>query len=198
MKLRVRRRGALLLGAVIVLVALGAALAVLAIPLVHARTEAKAAEADLKLADAALKAHHLGAARASISDARTQISAAQNDAHGFGGNVWSHVPVFGGAVDDARHLVDALDQATSVGRLGVTLYGKAAGSHSNLVKGSTIDLSTLQQIARSVRLIGPHLEAAQADLSAVHGDTPLVGGKISSLRDSAGAQLDTVQASYAR
>ncbi len=198
MKLRLRRRSAVLLGAVLVLVVLVAALSVLAIPLVHARTEARAAEADLKVADAALKAHHLGAARAAIVSARTQIGAAQDDAHGFGADVWSHVPVFGGAVDDARHLVDALDEATTVGRLGVSLYGKATGPHSTLVKGSTIDMRSLRRIARSVNRIGPHLRAAQTDISAVHGSTPLIGGKIGSLRDSAGAQLDSVQASYDR
>ncbi|MGA8245585.1 MAG: DUF4012 domain-containing protein [Nocardioides sp.] len=198
MKLRLRRRGALLLGAVLLLVVVVAALGALAVPLVHARSEAKAAERDLETADAALTAHHVGAARAAIASARTQVAAAQSDAHAFGADVWSHVPVFGGAVHDARHLIDALDEATSVGQLGVGLYSTATGPHSTLVKGSTVDMPTLRRIARSADRIGSHLDAAQSDISAVHADAPLVGGKIGSLRDQARTQLDKVQASYDR
>jgi hypothetical protein len=172
------------------------ALAVLALPLLHARSEAKAAEADLAQAQAALSAHHIGVARSSIKSAGSEIQAAQHDANGFGSDVWSHVPVFGSAVTDARHLVDALDEATQVGALGTDAYARAIGPHSNLVTGNTVDVPALRTLAATVTSVGPHLSAAQADLSSIQADAPFLGPKIAALRDEASSQLASAQRSY--
>ncbi len=172
------------------------ALAVLAIPLLHARSEAKAAEADLAQAQAALSAHHIGAARSSIKSAGSEIQSAQHDANGFGSDVWSHVPVFGSAVEDARHLVDALDEATQVGALGTDAYAGAIGPNSHLVTGSTVDMPALQKLAATVESIGPHLEAAQSDVAAIQGNAPFLGSRIAALRDQASSQLTSAQSSY--
>ena len=45
------------------------------------------------------------------------------------------MPLVGSAVDDARHLVDALDEATTVGALGTEAYAGAIGPESKLVTG---------------------------------------------------------------
>ncbi len=182
----------LLLLAVAVVVALG----VLAIPLLHARSEAKASEADLAHARAALSAHRIGAARSSITNAESEIAAAQRDANGFGSDVWSHVPVFGSAVSDARHLVDALDEATQVGALGTEAYAGAIGPGSNLVTGNTVDVPALRTLAATVTSIGPHLSAAQSDLASIQANAPFLGSKIATLRDDASSQLASAHRSY--
>src|SRR6476619_3636573 len=98
-------RGRVLLLLLLLVVLLLGALALLAVPLLHARSSAKAAEADLSDAHAALTAHKIGAARTSIKSAQTEIASAQKDANGFASDVWIHVPLLGSAVGDARHLV---------------------------------------------------------------------------------------------
>ena len=171
-------------------------LGVLALPLLQARSEAKAAQAHLSEAQTALSAHHLGEARSSVKSAQSEIAAAQDHANGLGSDVWSLMPVFGGAVDDARHLVDALNEATTVGALGTEAYAGAIGPDSTLVTGDTVDMPALQELAATVASIGPHLEAAQTDVDAIQGDAPFLGSKITALRDDASSQLTTAQSSY--
>jgi hypothetical protein len=192
---RLRRRRVLAL-LVLLLLAVVVVLGVLAIPLWHARAEAKAAENHLAQAQDALSAHHLGPARSSIKKAQAEIDAAQHHANGFGSDVWSYVPVFGGVVDDARHLVDALDHATQVGALGTQAYAGAIGPHSKLVTGDTVDMPALERLATTVSAIGPHLDAAQSDVAAIHADAPFLGPKIATLRDQASTQLTSAQTSY--
>lgn len=192
---RMGRGRALLLLILLVVVLLGA-LALLAVPLLHARSSAKAAEADLSDAHAALTAHKIAAARTSIKSAQTEIASAQSDANGFASDVWIHVPLLGSAVGDARHLVDALDEATQVGELGTQAYAGAIGPQSKLVTGSSVDMPALQKLSATVESIGPHLEAAQADVAAIQGNAPFLGAKITSLRDQASTQLDSAQSSY--
>jgi hypothetical protein len=100
----------------------GVVLVLLALPLVLAKHEADAAQADLQAAKTAVTEHRIDQARTLVASARTHVDAAHASAHGLGSDVWSVVPVAGGAVHDARHLVDALSEATSVARLGVELY----------------------------------------------------------------------------
>jgi hypothetical protein len=191
-----RRRGRIVVLVLLLLAVLVVCLGVLAVPLLHARSEAKAAQAHLSEAQAALTDHHIGAASSSVKSAQSEIQAAQDDANGFGSDVWRLMPVFGGAVEDARHLVDALDEATTVGALGTEAYAGAIGSDSKLVTGDTVDMPALQELAATVESIGPHLEAAQADVDSIEGDTPFVGSRITALRDDASSQLTTAQTSY--
>ncbi len=193
---RPRRRRRLILLLLLLLGLTIVALGVLAIPLLHARTEAKAAEADLKRANNALSAHQIGAARTSVASAQSEIKDAQAHANGFGSDVWIHVPVFGSVVGDARHLVNALDEATQVGALGTDAYAGAIGPHSTLVTGNTVNVPALKKLSATVSSIGPHLEAAQAEVAAIHADAPFLGAKIATLRDEAGSQLTTAQTSY--
>ncbi len=189
-------RGRLIALGVLLVVVVGVVLALLAIPLLHARTEAKAAQADLSDAHTALSAHKIGAARTSVKSAQIHIDAAQKDANGFGSDVWVHMPVFGSAVSDARHLVDALDEATQVGALGTQAYAGAIGPQSKLVTGSTVDMPALEKLSTTVESIGPHLEAAQADVASIQASAPFLGPKIGSMRDEAITQLDSAQSSY--
>ena len=197
MTFRLRRRTTVLVAVAGLVVVLGA-LIVLALPLLKARSEAKEAVASLQQANAALKTHHLGQASTSIQAAQEEVQSAQGHSDGLGGDVWAHLPVFGGAVTDARHLISALDQATTVGDLGLRTYRRATGPGAGLVRGSRVDMTELRRLVALTGKIGPHLDTANSELAAVDADTPLVGGKIESLRTSAAGQLSSAQASYDR
>ncbi len=182
----------------LLLVVGGVALAVLSRPLVSAKHEADQAQADLKLAKTELSQQHLAKARAYIADARTHVDTAHQDAHGLGADVWSVVPVAGGAVHDARHLVDALDETTAVAEIGADTYPMVSGQDSHLVNGQQIDLQVLQKVVDQTAQMGTHLDQAMADVNEVQGNTPIVGGAVSRARDSALGYLQPVQDSYAK
>ena len=173
-------------------------LAVLARPLVDAKHEADAAQTDLKLAKTQLSQQHLAQARASIAAARSHVDAAHRAAHGLGADVWSAVPVAGGAVDDERHLVDALAETTSVAELGAEVYPMVSGRDSHLVNGQVIDVKVLRTVVDRVGQIGGHLDRAMADIDAVKGSTPIVGGAVTRAKESALSYLQPVHDGYAK
>lgn len=183
---------------VLLLLVVGAVLAVLARPLVEAKHEADQAQAELKLAKAELSAKKIGAARAHIAEARAHVDQAHADAHGFGAGVWSAVPVAGGAVDDARHLIDALSETTTVAELGVRTYPLVSGDSAHLVRGQRIDLAVLQEVVANTTAIGSHLDQALADLADVKGSTPVVGDTVARAKQSALGYLQPVKDSYDR
>ena len=195
---RRRRRGRIIAVLALVVVTAGVVLAVMARPLVDAKHEADAAQADLKLAKTQLSQQHLAQARSSIAAARSHVDAAHRAAHDLGADVWSVVPVAGGAVDDERHLVDALDETTSVAQLGAEVYPMVSGHGSHLVNGQAIDLKVLQTVVDRVGQIGDHLDRAMADVDAVKGTTPIVGGAATRAKDSALGYLQPVHDSYAK
>jgi hypothetical protein len=164
--------------------------------MVAAKHEADQAQSELKLAKAALTAKKLGTARTEITQARQHVDQARADAHGFGAGIWSSVPVAGGAVDDARHLIDALDQTTTVAELGVQTYPMVSGPSAHLVRGQRIDLTVLRKVVANTTAIGTHLDGALADLAEVKGSTPIVGGAVTRAKDSALGYLQPVKDSY--
>ena len=110
--------------------------------------------------------------------------------NGFGGDVWRWVPVAGGAVKDARHLVGALDQATSLAEIGTEVYPDLMQSDT-LVQNATVDLEQLDEHPRRrSTAAGPHLRAASEDLDAVNGDTPFVGDTVLEARDAARERVE--------
>jgi hypothetical protein len=194
---RRRRRRRLVLGGVLLLIVLGGvALALLARPLVSARTEAKAAQADLTAAKASLGDGRFAQARAQIRSARGHVAAAQDDVSGTGGDVWAVIPVAGRAVKDERHLVDALDETTSVAEIGARIYPVVSGKDASLVRGQRIDVKALAAVVARTGTIGPHLDRAVAELDQVSGSTPIVGAKIEDAKATAMSYLLPLQASY--
>jgi hypothetical protein len=191
-----RRVGRWIVLVVLLLMVAGVVLVLLALPLLHAKHEADAAQADLTSAKTALADHQVGRARALVASARDHVDAAQADANGLGSDVWSVVPVAGGAVDDSRHLVDALDDATTVAQLGVELYPVVSGGSSDLVKGQTVDLPALQQVVERTTAIGDHLDSAIQDLREVQGSTPIVGDSVARAKESALGYLLPLRQSY--
>ena len=181
----------------LLLLVVGVVLAVLARPLLSAKDEADAAQSDLTAAKDALANHRVALAKKYVAQARAHVDTAQQDANGTGGDVWSLVPVAGGAVRDAQHLIDALDQTTSVAELGVQVYPMVSGDDASLVRGQRIDLDTLQKVVDRTTAIGPHLDQAISDLDQVHGSTPLVGSTIAGLKHTAVGYLAPLQKTYA-
>lgn len=178
---RSRRRRKVLLGLLFLL----GVLAVLAFPLLTLPGHASSAERDLQAAMASLRDGNVAAADRSVAQARENVDDAQDDAQSLGGDVLSHVPFVGTPVADARHLVQALDDATSVAEIGVDLYPSVAGKQATLFREQTIDRKTLDEVIAGVRKAGAHLTSAQDALDEVRGTTPLVGGTISAKRDAA-------------
>ena len=194
---RRRRRRRVIALVVLLLLVVGVVLAILARPLLSAKREADAAQRDLTAAKDALANQQVDRARRYVAQARTQVDAAQKDANAAGADVWSFVPVAGGAVDDARHLVDALDETTSVAEIGVGIYPMVSGDSATLVHGQRISLPVLHQVVDRTTRIGPHLDRAMSDLDQVHGSTPFVGGSVSHAKDTALGYLQPLQETYA-
>jgi hypothetical protein len=193
---RRRRRWLVALALLVVVLVAAAALALMARPLVSAKREAKAAQADLTSAKDALSQDHVAQARAYVRQARAHVDRAQNDAGGLGGDVWSRVPVAGAAVDDERHLIDALDQTTSVAELGVRIYPIVSGHSAQIVQGQRIDLKKLQAVVDTTSAIGPHIDKALADLAQVHGTTPVVGTSVKDAKATALSYLSPLRETY--
>jgi hypothetical protein len=194
---RPRRRGRLVLLVVVVLLVAGlVVLGLLARSLVSAKHEARAAQADLTAAKAALSAHHVPQARAYVRQARAHVDNAHSDADGVGGDVWSAVPVAGGAVADERHLIDALDETTSVAQLGVKIYPIVSGSSAKLVHGQRVNIPMLKTVAATTTTIGEHIDRAISDLDQVQGTTPIVGHTVADAKATALGYLAPLQVTY--
>ena len=190
-----RRRWPWVLLALGVLAVVLVGLALLARPMMDVKPQADAARDELGMAQDAIKADDLDAARAHVAAARAHVDDASSLVNGFGGDVWRWVPVAGGAVKDARHLVGALDQATSVAEIGTEVYPKVMQSDS-LVLNSTVDLAQVEDILTALNQAGVHLRAAADDLAAVKGNTPIVGQQVRDARDEAMAKIEPLKTTY--
>lgn len=181
-------------GAVALLVLL--ILVVLAIPLFLARHDAMEARSELANSKRALMAGNFTEARASEEHARQLIASAQGLAHGWPADLWTALPATGTAVRDGRHLLNAMEQADQILRIGVRVYPKAMGPGSTLVSGTSVDVPLLRKVSHSLQRIGPHLERASDELDQVEGTTPLLGGELMHDRNMAIGELAPISRSY--
>lgn len=190
---RWRRRATYVVLGILLLVAV---LAVLALPMRSVPGNARVAKTDLTGVKEALKNGDVVRARELVADARKHVDAAQGVVGGFGGTVWSLIPVVGTPVADARDLVQALDDGTTVAEIGVRLYPSVAGKHATLFHDKQIDRATLQKVIAAAHQLQKHLASAQAALADVSGDTPFVGHAIATRRDQAAAVIDPLAESF--
>ena len=170
-------------------------LALLAKPMLQVKPEADMARDELAAAQDAIEAEDLPTAKAHVAAARAHVAEASDLVNGFGGDVWRWVPVAGGAVKDVRHLVGALDQATSLAEIGTEVYPDLMQSDS-LVQDATVDLEQLDEILTALNRAGQHLHAASEDLDAVEGNTPLIGDKVLEARDAARERIEPLRTTY--
>jgi hypothetical protein len=193
---RRRRRWPWVVAALFVLIVAG--LAILAIPLLKVRSDANAARAALVAGVEALRKGNLDTAQDRVASARTRIDRASGAVNGIGGDVWSKIPVAGGAIDDVRHLVSALDDATAIGEIGVRLYPTVLGDQASLVTDDTVDMTALANVTSAAEEVGAHLAAAHASLEEVAANAPLVGSAIGDARDAAMLEVTKWQGSLDR
>lgn len=178
---------------VLLLVLVG--LALLARPMLDVKPEAEAARNQLEMAQDALMDEDVRSAEAHVAQARMHVEEASARVNGFGGDIWRWVPVAGGAVNDVRHLVGALDEATSLAEIGTEIY-PALMQSDDLVQNTQVDLDQLDGIIEDLNRAGDHLRAASDDLDEVKGDTPFVGDAVADARDAASAKIDPLRSQY--
>ena len=168
------------------------ALAILALPFRHAPAQAAAAQGELTIAKEALQAGTNAKARTAVASAREQSEALQESVHGLGGDVWSWVPVLGGAVRDVRQLSDALDNLVGVVEIGVETTPQLRGKDSTLFDDGNVDLATLARVTDQTHEVSSLLTSAKAHLAQVADNRLLVGTRLGEARDEARGEVDPI------
>lgn len=134
----------------------------------------------------AISAQDLEAAEARSDRANLLAGYASLAANWWGGDAWTLLPVLGGAVDDVQHLTSSLAGLAHVLEEGVDVLPQVAGEGATLVGGDgAIDLEVLEEVLDDTRDLPAAAQQAVADLEAVEGTTPVVGGTLGAQRDAA-------------
>jgi hypothetical protein len=173
-------------------------LAVLAIPFLKAPGHAEGARTDLEAARDSLSAGDVEAAEASVQSARRHADQVQDAMQGFGGDVWSLIPVVGGPVSDVRHLGNALDHLTSAAEVAVQAWPAVNGDDATLFADRGVDLPTLETLVGAVDEASTHLDTAQVELGEVRNSSIGVGTRLGDARDEATEVLSPVAATARR
>ncbi len=172
-------------------------LGLLALAFRPAPAEAEAARTALVTAQQALDRGDVPAAREAVGRARVHVDALQEAVQGIGGDVWSLVPVAGGAVRDVRHLGNALDDVTVVTEETVEVWPTVNGPDATLFAGRGVDVATLEGLLGALDTAGERLDSAQLELSQVADERPWLGDRLGRARDEALGQVSPL-ASRAR
>ena len=180
-KRRLVTPGRVVLGLFLLLVALS----LLAIPFLKAPGHAQGAKADLEAARTALTAGDVVSAEASVQSARRHADEVQDAMQGFGGDVWSQIPVVGQPVSDVRHLGNALDGLTAVAEIGVAAWPEINGDGATLLDNGKVDLPTLERLTADLASVSQELATAEAELSEVADERRLGGKRLADARDDA-------------
>lgn len=154
--------------------------------------QGKQAQASLERAMVSLQDQDVDEARGHVEDARVHADRGLATRHGLLGTLWHNLPILAPAADDAARMADAIDDLTAVAEAGVAIYPRLTGDEGNLVTNGKVDLSTLAGVLDSFDDVRAHVAQAQASLSAVEADAPLIGGQIAELRDDGLEGLEPV------
>lgn len=179
-----------------VAVLLGVGLTLSAISVLAARGEAESARANLAEGLHDLQKGRIRAARHPVAAARSHVEEADGSVNGLAGDVLAWVPVVGGAVRDAQHLVTALDDATAIAEIGVEIYPRVLGPKADLVAGEAVDLGILDTVLGRANQVGGLAHHAVDELEQVEGDTPLLGRSLTAGRDAALAEVRPLADGY--
>lgn len=170
------------------LVVLGG-LALLIVPPILVAHHASAASSELEDAIDAVQAGDVEAATEDVARAREHVDAAQDGVHGVSASVWRHTPVLDDSLPDAAHLVQALDDVTTVAEVGADLYPAVTGDDATLFRDKQVDRATLDRVIAGARQAGPLLRSAAAEIEQVHGDSAFFGKAIARERDQASVKV---------
>jgi hypothetical protein len=165
-------------------------LALLAVPFLSAPGHAEEARTELTVAKDALDAGDTEAAVTAVERARQKTDDLQGSVQGFGGDVWSWVPVASGPVRDVRRLGNALDQLVAVAETGVRILPQVRGEESTLVDDGNVDIEVLESVIDDLRDVSTRLADAQAELAEVADSRPVVGDRLAEARDQAQGEVD--------
>ncbi|HSR22026.1 MAG TPA: DUF4012 domain-containing protein, partial [Candidatus Eisenbacteria bacterium] len=186
-----------LLGALVVVIVLGAFVAWLATGLLSAsRTvQADAAEAQgqlqqfrdtLKLGDQDAARKHLAAGKNALRQA--QAAARREPVRMAGALPW-----VGSTVSDLDHLLAAAGIMTSSADDALSVYGDFAGKDSKLFRNNTFSLPAIHRAQASVADIKVAMDRAARELAAVKGDGPK-GAQVLEKKQSALRQVAALRA----
>jgi hypothetical protein len=176
----------------------GVALVLLALPLRGLASDSRNAESELRRSVEALKSGNLRVARRHQVAAQRYADEASETSEGLGARVWSWVPVVGGGVRDARHLVAAMAASTSAVGGAVEVYPQVMSDDGGLVEDRNIDLGLLDSVLKEADRVGGELVSARDELAQVEGDAPFLGAQIRDARDRAQRQIDPAAAKFER
>lgn len=191
-----RRRRILIASVVLVALAAGVALAVLALPLLKVQDHAVQARTELVAAKSAITHGKPGAAGQHIARARDAVNRAEVQMDTVGTQVWGALPFAGTAVDDVRRLVSALDHATSMGDIGIEVYPQLTGRDARLFDGERIDPGALRRVIARGQDLGEEALAADSELDEVQATFPFLGPRIDRARDQAAEVIGPVADGY--
>lgn len=196
---RRRRRGWVVALLALLLLGLAFGLTLAAAPLIGLPGDARAAQQSLARAQTALEDGDLDAARNQVRQAQEHVVDAQERTDGTWRSVLAAVPVVGSSVSDARHLVSALDHATTAAEVGIEAYAPLSGAgEEQLFADGRFDLAVLSQVVTGAEQVGLEADAAERELELVEGDAPFVGARISAARDAAADRIVPLAQGYRR
>lgn len=165
--------------------------------MLQVREHAGAAQQHLTKALDSVDEGRLGPAGTEVEQARAEVESAETAADSWPLDILGVVPGPGGAIDDARSLVTALGDTTSVAEGGLALYPLVTGPDASLIADGAVDLATLTEVVTLTQGIGENLTGAMAALDDVHGSTPIVGSTFADARDDARDRIEPMARSYA-
>lgn len=196
---RARRRGWVFALLALLLVGLAFGCALAAAPLIGLPGDAQAAQQSLVRVRAALEDGDLDRARNQVRQAHEHVADAQERTDGAGQSVLAAVPVIGSAVSDARHLVSALDHATTGAEASIEIYAPLSGAgEEQLFANGRFDLAVLNEVVTGAEQVGREADAAESELDLVEGDAPFVGARIRTARDTAADRIVPLAQAYRR
>lgn len=178
---------------VLVLLLLG--LGLLAIPFLKAPGHAEGARTDLEAAKTSLEAGDVAAAEASVQSARRHADQVQGAMQGFGGDVWSLLPIVGEPVSDVRHLGNALDGLTTAAEAAIGTWPSVNGKDATLFGDRSVDVATLEGLVDAVATVSTSLDDAQLELGQVRDSSLGVGTRLGDARDQALEAISPLAAS---
>jgi hypothetical protein len=173
------------------------ALAVLAWGFRTVPGDAREAKAALVRAKDAVAAGDVEAARTNVDAARQHSDALQDSVQGVAGDVWSVVPVAGGAVRDLRHLGDAMEQLVRVAEIGVEAWPRLDDPDHPLMEDERIDLPAMAALTEDLGEADDLMRSAQASLVEVDDSRLVVGTRLADARDEALEVLDPLTSAVA-
>ena len=120
-----------------------------------------------------------------MQSARRNADQVQGAMQGFGGDVWSVLPVVGGPVSDVRHLGNALDDLTSVAETAVDAWPRSTAIGPRCSARARSTCQTLERLTGALGEVSEDLRTAEEELEEVGDERPGTESRLATVRDDA-------------